>query len=70
MRGGLRRFCISSVGGHYQLPGPYSGKSSELKMHVENLLKDDAFLFGGLNLNVSLSDTYNYCFLFTFSLDV
>ena len=27
-------------------------------MHVENLLKDDAFLFGGLNLNVSLSDVH------------
>ena len=39
-------------------------------MLARNLLKDDAFLFGGLNLNVSLSDTYNYCFLFTFSLDI
>lgn len=54
MRGELRRFCISSVGGHYQLPGPYSGKSNELKAHVENLLKDDIFLYGGLNANVSV----------------
>ena len=50
----LRRFCISSVGGHYQLSGPYSGKSNELKAHVENLLKDDIFLYGGLNANVSV----------------
>ena len=54
MRGELRRFCISSVGGHYQLSGPYSGKSNELKAHVENLLKDDIFLYGGLNANVSV----------------
>ena len=50
MRGQLKTKCMNAIGGHYGIPG---GKgTNELSGHVNWLLQDSNFIFGGLNLTV------------------
>lgn len=53
LRGEVRTKTKGSAGGHYQIPGRFKGDIPGLKKHIEKLMLNCAFLYDGLDLEVS-----------------